>query len=145
MHPLARPLAFTLVELLVVVAIIVVLLSLLAPALDKAIYQAELASCGARQKVVSTAFTAYAMDQRRYYPYRQAVHNPDTGVWPTWMAVPPGTVNKSGRTFDDRPMLRPYVAINAFNEPLTKGLDLDTVPPDQGISITTTYWASWIY
>ena len=34
---------FTLIELLVVITIIVVLLALLAPALDQAIYQAELA------------------------------------------------------------------------------------------------------
>ena len=42
--------AFTLIELLVVVTIIVVLLAMLTPALDKAIYQAELAVCGAHKK-----------------------------------------------------------------------------------------------
>lgn len=39
--------AFTLIELLVVITIIVVLLALLVPALDKAIYQAQLSVCAA--------------------------------------------------------------------------------------------------
>ena len=37
--------AFTLVELLVVITIIVILLVLLAPAMDRAIYQADLLAC----------------------------------------------------------------------------------------------------
>src|SRR5438876_557647 len=44
--------AFTLIELLVVVTIIVVLLALLTPALDRAIYQAELTVCAANQHTV---------------------------------------------------------------------------------------------
>ena len=40
--------AFTLVELMVVITIIVLLLALMMPALDKAVYQAELASCMTR-------------------------------------------------------------------------------------------------
>ena len=48
---------FTLVELLVVITIIVILLALLAPALDKAIYQAELAVCGTRVRAIATGCT----------------------------------------------------------------------------------------
>ena len=60
---------FTLVELLVVITIIVILLALLAPALDQAIYQAELAVCAARQDGLLTIFHAYAADEgRRKYP-----------------------------------------------------------------------------
>lgn len=59
---------FTLVELLVVITIIVLILALLAPALDQAIYQTELASCGARLKLIATAGLTYAGEQRRMYP-----------------------------------------------------------------------------
>ena len=44
-HP--SPRAFTLIELLVVVTIIVAPLALLSPALDKAIYEADLPAWGA--------------------------------------------------------------------------------------------------
>src|SRR5688572_26873229 len=67
---LAPSRAFTLIELLVVITIIVVLLSLLTPALDKAIYQAELAVCGANIKGAYGAITTYAMDNKRRYPHR---------------------------------------------------------------------------
>src|ERR1041384_539065 len=60
--------AFTLVELLVVVSIITVLLALLTPALDRAIYQAELTTCGAKLKGISTATLAYAVANARCYP-----------------------------------------------------------------------------
>lgn len=42
--------AFMIAEVLVVITIVVVLLSLLARALDQAIYQAELATCAANMK-----------------------------------------------------------------------------------------------
>jgi prepilin-type N-terminal cleavage/methylation domain-containing protein len=42
--------AFTLVELLVVISIIVLLLALIAPALDKSVYEAQLVRCAAQQK-----------------------------------------------------------------------------------------------
>ena len=70
--------AFSLVELLVVITILVVLLALLAPAMDKAIYQAELAVCGAQQKAIASSSQGYAFDSRRSYPYRDGVRN--TGV-----------------------------------------------------------------
>ena len=62
--------AFTLIELLVVVTIIAVLLALLTPALDSAVYQAELASCGASLDMAATGFISYASANRRVYPHR---------------------------------------------------------------------------
>src|SRR5687768_8628146 len=76
---------FTLVELLVVVAIIVTLIAMLSPALSKAIYQAELASCAGSQKTIASGIVAYTFDQRRAYPYRDAVRHPDSSVWPEWL------------------------------------------------------------
>src|ERR1051325_2010409 len=74
---------FTVVELLVVITIIVVLLSLLAPAMDRAIYQAELAVCESRLKAIGTGSQVYAMDYQRHYPVRSAVQvaTQPTGPW----------------------------------------------------------------
>lgn len=63
-------LAFTLVELLVVVAVIVALLALLVPALDQAMYQAELAMCGANEHAIGAGVLSYAMGNKRFYPDR---------------------------------------------------------------------------
>src|SRR5438132_646169 len=62
-----RSSAFTLIELLVVVTIIAVLLALLTPALDRAIYEAELAVCGANNHALGLGVIAYAMDSKRNY------------------------------------------------------------------------------
>src|SRR5688572_22045336 len=59
---------FTLVELLVVITIIAILLALMMPAMDKAIYQAELAVCASNQRQTATGLYVYAMDHRRWYP-----------------------------------------------------------------------------
>src|SRR5688500_3053707 len=77
--------AFTLIELLVVITIIVVLLSMLTPALDRAIYQAELAVCAANQDAIAGAVVVYAAGHRRMYPYRVGVPSGggarDNGGW----------------------------------------------------------------
>ena len=70
-----RPFAFTLVELLVVITIIVILLSLLTPALDTAVYQAELATCAGQMDGMAGGVLAYALEHRRAYPHRPPVHN----------------------------------------------------------------------
>ena len=64
---------FTLVELLVAVTLIVLLIALLAPALDRAMYDAELTLCASRQDAIASGLTAYAAGQRRAYPYRRAL------------------------------------------------------------------------
>lgn len=59
---------FSLVELLVVVTIIVVLLALLSPALDQAIYQAELARCSVQVRGIASGAVHYTIDHKRFYP-----------------------------------------------------------------------------
>jgi prepilin-type N-terminal cleavage/methylation domain-containing protein/prepilin-type processing-associated H-X9-DG protein len=66
--PSAAASGFTLVELLVVIAIVVVLLSLLAPALDRAISEAEAAVCGANVHNLGQALHQYAQASRWYLP-----------------------------------------------------------------------------
>src|ERR1041385_2757440 len=62
--------AFTLIELLVVITIIILLLALLTPALDKAVYQAELVQCGGNLKLIGTAVIGYAFENKKWYPDR---------------------------------------------------------------------------
>src|SRR5687767_44112 len=72
-----RPNAFTLVELLVVMTIIAVLLALLTPALDVAVYEAELVVCASRLDALAKGVTHYALDFRRQYPYRKGARTVD--------------------------------------------------------------------
>ncbi len=111
------PRGFTLLELLVVVAIIVVLLAMLMPALDQAIYQAELAVCGARIKGIATAAVNYSLAARRRYPERTAhSSSPDTRT----------SVHIAANRFDDRPTFRDMgLPVNMLQCPLITQLDLD--------------------
>src|SRR5687767_8500683 len=99
---------FTLIELLVVITIIVVLLALLTPALDKAIYQAELAVCAATLDGLATAATTYAMDHKRRYPYRTGVDNGGQRRPSELKIFLPG----DARDGDDRPVIRDYIPLN---------------------------------
>ena len=124
--------AFTLVELLVVVSIIVVLLALLAPALDQAVYQAELAVCGARVRSIASGAIAYTGDYRRFYPRRPVIEN---------RGLPPnGWLNIAGNAqLDDRPIFSNHIPINAgLNCPLN-GLALDIA----GSAATTYTYSSY--
>ena len=86
------PAAFTLVELLVVITIIVILLALLAPALETAIYQSELAVCATRLKGTGTGVQVYAHNFRRSYPDRPSVR---------MQGVPPPRINHFGNPLDN--------------------------------------------
>jgi len=57
--------AFTLIELLVVITILVVLLALLAPALDKAMDQAERVVCATNQRVIAQGAVQYGLANRK--------------------------------------------------------------------------------
>jgi prepilin-type N-terminal cleavage/methylation domain-containing protein len=148
MHRRLRP-AFTLIELLVVITIIVVLLALLTPALDKAIYQAELAVCGANLRSIATGAVSYASGSNRSYPYRPGVR--DDMVWPTaqiyngslviqsvynglWSQVNPDV-------YDDRPILRTFLGLNsALNDPLTGKLGYETLDKGTTAYSTVNLW-----
>jgi prepilin-type N-terminal cleavage/methylation domain-containing protein len=107
---------FTLIELLVVVTIIAVLLALLTPALDKAVYQAELTVCGTRLKGIGVGVSTYALHNKRVYPHRPGVAG-YAGYQPVYLKYD---------IYDDRRLLRPYTPINAvMPDPLCAGIDLE--------------------
>jgi len=116
----AESAAFTLIELLVVVTIIVVLLALLAPAMDVAVYKAELIGDAARLKAHASTALVYAADHKRSYLYRVPVRN---GV--AWR---PDYLNFTGPdpAYDDRPALRPYMSLNKMMAcPFVKEVEFD--------------------
>jgi prepilin-type N-terminal cleavage/methylation domain-containing protein len=126
---------FTLIELLVVITIIVVLLALLTPALDKAIYQAELASCGAKQGVLAAASTVYATGQRRWYPYRKMVFETPQSQ--------PNNIKRENKK-DETPVLSSFLSLSQnLNDPLAKAVDLMANTPDTQIYSNVAYWAGW--
>jgi len=136
---------FTLVELLVVITILVILLALLTPALDRAIYQAELASCaGGNLKTIGSSVTLYAFDSRRSYPHRAGVRNLDL----QWQAMQ--TYSPDAREIplaDDRPILRNYFPINkTLNDPLGPGqADYDGADIDTFVYSSYGLWFGWNY
>jgi len=134
------PRAFTLVELLVVITIIVILLALLAPAMDQAIYQAELASCAAQVDATLTIGLLYASDHKRHYPIppdgRRRGHQPDElGAGDT-----PGQ--------DMRRLLAPYLAMRSYLCPLAAGkieFDERNNAPDTVVFSTYELWFGMQY
>jgi prepilin-type N-terminal cleavage/methylation domain-containing protein len=134
--------AFTLVELLVVITIIVILLALLVPALDKAMYQAQLVQCAGRMKTLATGSNTYAFDYKRFYPYETPAPPENRTV----RAGPRILVEME----DMRPLIRPYIfSINkVFNDPLLKEVDFEPdLLPGQGFRAWADYnwFASWGY
>ena len=129
---------FTIVELLVVITILVVLLALLAPALDQAIYQAELAVCGSRLKGIANGANVYAMEQRRAYPTRPGVDDANIDYYPMQLTFE--------SLYDLRPMIAPYIQVrDMLLCPLVPKIDL-TVPAS-GTYIYSPYnlWFGWQY
>jgi prepilin-type N-terminal cleavage/methylation domain-containing protein len=125
---------FTLIELLVVITIIVILLALLMPAMDKAIYQAELAVCGANLRSLSTMAVQYAAEERRSYPYRSAV---------SLAQAQPGTLRIAPN--DDRDLLRAVFGgkFDITVCPMVGKLDLE----EDASHIRSPYvlWFGWRY
>ena len=145
--------AFTLIELLVVVTIIVVLLALLTPAVDRAIYQAEMLRCMTNRRLLATGSHAYAFDNKRFYPNRDLPTNPTVynGIQAHKLTHVYDTQSGVG-SFDLRPMLRPYVPINkTFNDVFCEPVDYEKDDATGGSKTTTHlytstfYWAGWQY
>jgi prepilin-type N-terminal cleavage/methylation domain-containing protein len=156
---MTRRFGFTLVELLVVITIIVVLISLLAPALDQAVYQAMLVQCGAQLKLQGTGATQYAMDFGRRYPWRSGCHDPTVLVGvslikfirPTGNTGPAGAAVSDPYGFDDRPEMVGYIPFEkALLDPLAGRvrIDFQAIPPDspaQLIQVPYTIWFGFKY
>ena len=127
----SKPGAFTLIELLVVITIIAVLLAMLTPALDKAIYQAELAVCATKLHAIYVGAQSYAMNHHRRYPDRNVEYMVDangqrvgfagSGMEQIFNAPPLAPPEK-----DLRKMLKGYIQVNAMlNDPLVKPVDFE--------------------
>src|SRR5688572_15242195 len=117
--------AFTLIELLVVVAIMSLLIALLVPALEKAVYQAELASCGGGNlKSMSAAVTGYAFENKRYYPDRDIARR--GYQQPGNLPINAYMLRRLSIGFDMRPLHRKLFQINKTLQcPLAPHVELD--------------------
>lgn len=133
--------AFTLVELLVVITVIVVLLALLAPALDQAIYQAELAVCAARLDAVVGSASIYAMDHKRAYPVRNySINNRDQRHIAGPHKDTPAIYE------DERPILRGYVQLNKMlQDPLSQAIELEDTSANADVLHGYLTWYGWRY
>jgi prepilin-type N-terminal cleavage/methylation domain-containing protein len=101
--------SFTLIELLVVVAIIAILAAILLPSLMKAKYKARLAVCTNNQHQLGLGISVYSVDYGGVLPNRGAMGH--RGLRPDSL--------QAWSTFDDRPQISPYLAINdTMNCPL---------------------------
>ena len=140
---------FTIVELLVVVTIIVVLLALLSPALSKAIYQAQLATCAAGLKATGGGILQYAMANKRYYPDRglARLQNESSGQYQYSYLAPTALTEKIFLFWDMRPSIRDYVQINKqLVDPLCMPVDLENdVADDENVGASYTMWWGWRY
>jgi len=130
--------AFTLIELLVVITIIVVLLALLVPAMDKAIYQSELAVCGAKLDAGAGSMMIYAMDHRRAYPVRGQLSEGLGSMIPLHI--------RQGE-HDLRIAISEYLKPNKHLLcPLTRPVNLETQEPDTTLILSTyDLWFGWAY
>ena len=139
---------FTLVELLVVITIIVMLLALVVPAMERAIYQAEAAACAAHLDAVATGAISYAALQRRWYPYRAAVHDPQMKRLRMRDLTLPVTVHPHSNPdgHDERPTLAPYMPIRSLACPLPDAVDLES-PEASETRVYASYqmWFGWRY
>ena len=141
---------FTLVELLVVITIIVILIALLAPALDQAIYQAELAQCGAGLRMLANGSLVYAMDNNRRYPYRPGVADPGANWEPNVLYASNeahnALVGRAANLYDERTILATYIDVNkTLNDPLVTAVDFWDVEVNSTAWTSRMLWYGWYF
>jgi len=125
--------AFTLVELLVVITIMVLLLALLMPALDQAIYQAELTVDGANQAGTATALITYAANHKRFFPHRPNVGAAAMNIW---------QLSGAGVAINWTMNLKGYLDVNrSFNDPLCKSIEVEKASTVSGVFTPYSYYA----
>lgn len=130
---------FTLVELLVVITIVIVLLALLAPALDKAVYQAELAVCGSRLKALGSGVQAYALGFNRAYPVRPALRS--ARERPLYL------VRGANPFIDDRLPLAGFASMDLMLCPLDAKISvgINDTHADSYVWSNYALWYGWYY
>ena len=133
--------AFTLIELLVVVTIITVLLALLLPAMGKAIYQATLATCGARLKGTANAVTIYAQGAKGYYPDRGIQNQKSDGT--KFLAAM--QLNVPQFNYDMRPPLKGLMDINKSLQCPFSDVGIDLVQTPQDVAAAASYAMFWAW
>lgn len=125
--------AFTLVELLVVISIIVVLISLLLPAVEQAVYQAQLAKCGANMKGIGLAVITYTGDNMQYYPKR----NPNYAWDALYLRMPESY--DAVQAHDLRTSFAGYMTLAQFLDPLSGGISLEDRDNDSDTHLFSNY------
>lgn len=128
-----RP-AFTLLELMVVTAIIALLLAMLMPAIDRAVYAAQMAAEGANLKGSVEGLYSYAANHRSRYPYRAYF---DVNQGPNGVELL--KVGDNPR-WDLRPVLRPYLPMKNLLDPFSAHINYDTLDPDGNIQCNYSLW-----
>ncbi len=138
---------FTLVELMVVTAIIAVLLALLTPALDKAIYQAELAVCGANLGGIAEAAVQYASgSRRRYAPFPVIGERDPASQISGRVGHGTSTPAAARGPWDRRPVLARFLPINkTLVDPLCKKVNLETTAAEPWTYSSYLLWFGFGY
>ena len=151
-NPRLRHPGFTLIELLVVVTIIVVLIAMLTPALDKAIYAAELAKCGGGMKGIVLGELNYAFNNKRHYSDRPPARGANYDNYQTKQLSGVGTFAGSAVSagtpttfFDERLLLRPFMNVDAFVCPLAGSIKVNTAQPETTLFMPYCMFYSYQY
>ena len=107
-------------ELLVVIAIIVVLVAMVVPALERAVYEAEMAVCATRQRSAAMGAVNYASGERRIYPHRPTL---SSGGRPYYLHL--------SAEVDDRPYIRQGMggSLSPLLDPFASRIDLENIGP----------------